>query len=281
LTVSDRRRIIMTKIIDVHTHIYPDAIAHKAVGSIAGFYGIETNYADGTVGSLVEFCKQAGVVKAVAHSVATRPKQVESINNFIASAAQENGLFIPFATLHPAMSEQEIHLEYARIKTLGMKGIKLHPDCQKFPLDGADAFRLFGCLDGQLPVMVHTGDSRYPFSNPKRMIAVAKKFPWIRFIAAHFGGWSEWEDAEGYIGLENVWFDTSSSLAFLAPARAREIIAALGEDRFMFGSDYPMWNAPDELQRLLALGLPESTADKILYGNAAKFFGISELISSL
>lgn len=266
----------MKKIIDVHTHVYPDAIASKAVNSIAGFYGIETTYADGTVGSLLEFCKQAGVVKAVAHSVATSPKQVESINNFIAALAKENDMFLPFATLHPSMREEEISCEYARIKAMGMKGIKLHPDCQKFALDGPDAVRLFGCLDGLLPVMVHTGDRRYRFSNPKKMIAVAKMFPHIRFIAAHFGGWSEWEEAEGYAGLENIWFDTSSTLAFLTPARAREIIALLGEDRFMFGSDYPMWNAPDERKRIAALGLPEATEEKILYGNAAKFFDIED-----
>ena len=264
----------MKRIIDVHTHIYPDAIAKKAVGSIAGFYGIETNYADGTVDSLIGFCRQAEVVKAVVHSVATSPRQVESINSYIAATAKENELFIPFATLHPMMSEQEIKSEYSRIKGISMKGIKLHPDCQKFSLDGQNAARLFGCLDGELPIMVHTGDPRYQFSNPNKMISVAKDFPHLRFIAAHFGGWSEWGEAEGYCGLKNVWFDTSSTLAFLSPERAREIITLLGEDRFMFGSDYPMWNAPDEIKRLAALNLNEDVEEKILYGNAARFFNL-------
>jgi predicted TIM-barrel fold metal-dependent hydrolase len=264
----------MRKIIDVHTHIYPEAIAKKAVASIAGFYGIDTTYADGTIDSLIGFCRQAEVVKAVVHSVATSPRQVESINSFIAATAKEHALFLPFATLHPMMSEQEIKREYARIKELSMKGIKLHPDCQKFALDGQNAARLFGCLDGELPIMVHTGDPRYQFSNPNKMISVAKNFTHLRFVAAHFGGWSEWDETGGYRGLKNVWFDTSSTLAFVPPQRAREMIESLGEDRFMFGSDYPMWNAPDELRRLAALELPEDVEEKILYGNAARFFNL-------
>jgi predicted TIM-barrel fold metal-dependent hydrolase len=263
------------KYIDIHAHIYPDPIAAKAVKAIENFYDIiQTNYQDGTAAGLVRICQRAGVVKAVVHSVATSPRQVESINNFIAEAAASNPMFIPFATLHPDMSAEAVRAECGRIKGLGMRGIKLHPDFQRFDADGKEAVKLFSNIDEDLPVMIHSGDKRYTFSTPKRIISIAKRFPQLRFIAAHFGGYSEWEYAEGYIETPNVYFDTSSSLAFLEPQRAAEIINCLGVERFMFGTDYPMWSADDEIIRVKKLGLSEEDEDKIFYHNAAGFFGL-------
>jgi len=264
------------KIIDVHAHIYPDAIASKAVASIGNFYDIHTDYKDGTVDALTAICLAAGVDKVVVHGVATTAKQVESVNNFIADTADQNPLLIPFGTLHPDMTKEELSAEYARMKSRGIRGIKLHPDFQKFAADGKEAFKILSCLDGELPVMLHTGDKRYNFSNPKRIISLAKSFPAIKFIAAHFGGYSEWEYAEDYKEVSNVYFDTSSSLAFLDPERARQMIAFLGEDRFMFGSDFPMWSAADEKERIKKLGLSQETLEKIYYQNAAKFLNIQE-----
>lgn len=267
---------MIQKIIDFHTHIYPTAIAAKAVASIEDFYEIRTGNKDGTEDALEQISKRAGAVRVVVCSVATHPKQVDSINSYLAQAAARNPRFIPFCTLHPDMSEAAIKAEYARIKELGMKGVKLHPDFQRFAADGKEAEKLLGCLDGALPVLIHSGDKRYRLSNPDRIINAAKRFPYIKLVAAHFGGYSQWEYAENYKDIANAYFDTSSSLAFLSSQRARQIICDLGADRFLFGSDYPMWSAVDELERLQKLELDDDSLDKILYYNAARLLGLSD-----
>jgi hypothetical protein len=44
-------------------------------------------------------------------------------------------------------------------------------------------------------------------------------------------------------------------------------------EKFMFGTDYPMWRHRDELDRFLRLNLSEAEREAILYNNAAKLFG--------
>ena len=42
----------------------------------------------------------------------------------------------------------------------------------------------------------------------------------------------------------------------------------------LFGTDYPMWNPAQELERFLALHLPQRDEENILYNNAARLFGL-------
>ena len=79
---------------------------------------------------------------------------------------------------------------------------------------------------------------------------------------------------EVYRELPNVWFDTSSALFRLPPERALQLIEVLGHRRFLFGTDFPMWDHRQELDRFLALGLPEEVRDDILSRNFRRLFGV-------
>ncbi len=89
---------VMDKIIDIHAHIYPEKIAKKAVESIGSFYGISMVGGNGTSENLIASGGKIGVEKYVVHSTATKPEQVESINNFICGECKLHGEFIGFAT---------------------------------------------------------------------------------------------------------------------------------------------------------------------------------------
>ena len=71
------------RVIDAHCHVYPAAIAPKAVGGTDAFYGV-TSAHDGTVDTLIEKEMSVGVDHCIIQSVANTPKQVKSINEFIA-----------------------------------------------------------------------------------------------------------------------------------------------------------------------------------------------------
>ena len=90
------------KIIDIHTHVYPDAIAEKAAGSIREFYQTSDNM-DGTVSTLLRRGSEAGISRFVILPVAIRADRVQSINHFITETAAGNNRFIGFGTLHAAM----------------------------------------------------------------------------------------------------------------------------------------------------------------------------------
>ena len=161
-------------------------------------------------------------------------------------------------------------------KELGLLGVKMHPDFQKFNIDDPvmlPAYRRLAEL--RMPILFHIGDNRYDYSAPERLARVVDKVPDLRCIAAHLGGYRRWESAKHVLaGAPHVYYDTCSSLPFLQKEEAREMIGILGADRMFFGTDFPMWGHRAELDRFLALDLPDETADRILYGNFAAFFGI-------
>ena len=62
------------RIFDAHCHIYPDAIATKAVEGIDRFYGgIRFQHYDGTTGTLLRNGRETGITHFLVHSVATTP----------------------------------------------------------------------------------------------------------------------------------------------------------------------------------------------------------------
>lgn len=262
------------KIIDAHAHIYPEKIAGRAVHNIENFYDISAE-CNGTPGNLTENGSAVGAVRYLVHSTATKKEQVTHINDFIISQTETYDCFVGFGTLHYDMSAAEIIAETERIAEAGIAGIKLHPDCQHFLIDDPvmDAIYL-ACRDNGLPILIHTGDRRYTNSRPERLARTARRFPRLRFIAAHFGGYSCWDSVDCYLGTDNVWFDTSSSLFKMREGLAEELIEKFGADRFLFGTDYPMFNYAHELERFYSLDLDEDTQRKILFGNAAQFLGL-------
>lgn len=262
------------RIIDMHAHIYPPKISQKAVDAISNFYNLGMAGTEGTAEELKGLAIKANAVKIVIHSVATSCRQVTSINNFVAKEGKNDSIFMPFATLHPDMTKEELRAEISRFHTLDMKGVKLHPDFQEFAIDSDRAYKIFEELDGSIPIQLHTGDKRKTFSHPSQMVKAANDFPHIRFIAAHLGGYTEWEDAKLYENANNVYFDSSSSLAFLSSQKANNLISLLGVDRIMFGTDFPMWNYEGELELLYKLNLSKENLQKILFHNANKFMNL-------
>lgn len=269
------------KIIDSHCHIFPDKIAQKATDSIDIFYGIsETGVINGcgfvgTAKALINQCDSVGVDKCLVTSVATTPHHAQSINSFIASEVKLfPERFIGFGSLHPDSETLEEDTEH--LIELGLKGVKLHPDIQNFKVDDPKVIKIFEiCNKKNLPVLLHTGDSRYDNSNPDRVEKILKLFPDLIIIGAHFGGWSMWDKApEILCKYKNFYVDTCSSFYALSKERARAIIELYGINRVIFGTDFPMWKQEDELKFLFSLGLSEEDLQNILYRNLAKFLNI-------
>lgn len=260
------------KIIDAHSHIFPEKIAQKATEAISEFYGIPMDHC-GCSQELIDSGSKINVLKYLVCSSATTPIQVQSINDFISRQCKAHNEFFGFGTLHPGMKEFDCEIE--RIMQLGLHGIKLHPDFQKFFIDDDDAIFMYKSLaKAKLPILFHTGDARYDYSAPKRLYNILQQVPDLICVAAHFGGYQRWEEAHDFLKCDNVYFDTSSTLFALSKDDAVSLIDYFGEDKFMFGSDFPMWDHAEELERYLNLGLSDERNEKILHGNFEKLYRI-------
>ena len=266
--------ITLYPIVDCHCHIYPEKIAAKAVESIGKFYDLPMTY-NGTAAEMIEKRREAGITHSVVFSVATKPSQVRSINEFIASEVGALPGLTGLGTAHPASEDQRADID--RIVTLGLKGVKLHPDIQGFALDDPRCFEIYElCRERGLLLLLHLGDLRYDYSNPNRLIPVLKKFDGLKIVGAHLGGWSLWKKAqEELCRFRNFSVDCSSSLAFMSSEDAKAIIRAYGAERVLFGTDYPMWEFKKELERFFDLGLSDEENRLILYKNSAEIFGIA------
>lgn len=259
------------QIIDFHTHIYPDAIAHKAAQSIRDFYNIGNSNLDGTVDLLLQCCSEAGIDRCVVLPVALRPDRVTGINNFIVEETKRYPQFTGFGTVHASM--ENLTDEAQRIMGLGLHGIKMHPDSQGFPIDDPLLYPLYETIQGKLPVMLHMGDCRYDFSHPARLRNVLNQFPELEVIAAHFGGYSMYETAFEYLYDTKCFFDISSSIMFMEKGVAEHYIGRYGAERMLFGSDFPLWDPRDEVRTFLDLDLTHKQKEQIAYKNALYVLG--------
>lgn len=255
---------------DAHAHIYPGKIAEKATASVGDFYGIEMQNV-GLPHVLAERGGKAGIDRFLVCSVATKVEQVRSINEFIEKKCKEYPQFVGLAAWHQDV--KDIAAEMDDIQKRGLVGIKLHPDFQKFQIDDEKMLPVYEEANRRgLPVLFHTGDCRMDFSSPRRLQNILEKIPDFTCIAAHLGGYTQWEEARRELRGTNVYIDTSSSLFRVTPEEAKESIAHFGVGHTMFGTDFPMWQPEEELRRFFALGFTEEENRKILFENFARLF---------
>ena len=270
-------------IIDAHAHIYPSKIAAKAVIAVGHFYGLsDEEFAthmsgDGTVEDLLGNCQKTPITNFIVHSVATTARSVQSINTFLASEAAVHPEFIGFGTMHPDCPDMES--EVNRAIDLGLHGFKLHPDTQQVNMDDPRLMQFYEIIAGRLPVVIHTGDYRYTFSDPRRLKRILKTFPDLVVDAAHLGGWSIYDRGydilhEELLGEERLFVDASSSFAWTGRRHMRELVRMWGADRVMFGSDYPMWDPGFDLNEMMNCGFTDDELELILYKNAECFSGV-------
>jgi hypothetical protein len=119
---------------------------------------------------------------------------------------------------------------------------------------------------------------RYPGKTPMRLAelyAFLKAYPRNRVVLAHWGGGLFFYGLlkrEVRTVLENVWFDTAASPFLYEPAIYRAAVEIAGEDRVLFGSDYPLIQPDRYLRELSEAGLSRDALEKVTGGNAERVF---------
>lgn len=258
--------------IDFHSHIYPDAIAPRAADSIREFYHLGDDSMDGKAQTLLERSTEAGVDKFVILPVALRPTNTRHINDFIIGEVARQPRFYGYGTIHAGMQDSCREVEY--IMERGLLGLKMHPDSQVFPIDDPRLFPVYDMVQDKLPILFHMGDQRFDYSHPARLRKVLDLFPRLRVIAAHFGGYSMYDTAAELLYDKDCFFDVSSSLMFMEEGVAEKYINHYGAERFVYGSDFPMWDPVKEMERFMRLRLTDSQIEQIAHITAEGILGI-------
>lgn len=258
--------------IDFHSHVYPDAIAPKAADSIREFYHLGDDAMDGKVQTLLEQGTKAGIEKFVILPVALRPSRTRHINDFILEEVAKEDRFYGYGTIHAGMENLCEEVEY--IMANGLRGLKMHPDSQVFAIDDPRLFPVYDMIGDQLPILFHMGDHRFDYSHPARLRKVLDLFPKLKVIAAHFGGYSMYDTAAELLYDKDCFFDVSSSLMFMEEGVAEKYINHYGAQRFVYGSDFPMWDPVVEMERFMRLHLTDAQKEQIAHITAEGILGI-------
>ena len=266
-------------IIDFHAHCFPDELAKKAIPILEGKAGIKAWY-DGTLAGLRRLMVDAGIDCTVIQPIATKPAQTRTINDWSAciqhNSLQDDdirGRIVALGSIHPDYPGWKDELK--RIKDLGLKGLKYHPDYQEFFVNEKRMFPVYEeIFKMDFILLFHAGiDIGLPepcHCTPERLLNVLKVCPGGKIIAAHMGGFKCWDDVEKYLVGQDIYFDTSYSIGWMDDGQAKRIIENHGYEKVLFGTDAPWALQKEEIDKLGKLGSDDSARNAILGGNARK-----------
>lgn len=265
-------------LIDFHTHVFPDKIAHRAIEKLKE--GIITTQGSlilspqngGTLSELLSVMDKCGVDISVIMPIATSPTQHTTINAY-AKEITDNNRIISFGSIHPLQEDWESALE--TIAQNGLRGIKLHPEFQDFFVDEPIVCEIVKkCEELKLYVLFHCGvDFGYHppvHCTPERLRTVLDKTGCKNIIAAHLGSFMMWDDVVKYLVGTCVMMDTSMTSGYLEKEKCKEIIRTHGADKFLFGSDAPWGSPKNALDYLMSLNLGNEENELITHKNAEK-----------
>ena len=119
-------------VVDAHVHVYPEKIALRAAESVGDFYQYPM-FKEGSIPAMLAAVEGSPITHHIIYSVATKPSNVESINDFIAAECEKHPNFVGFMAMHQDYPNPEAEIE--RAIGLGLRGMKLHPDTQKVNMD--------------------------------------------------------------------------------------------------------------------------------------------------
>jgi len=213
-------------------------------------------------------------------------------NEFVAELVKEgDGRIIGFASVVPFAETTGIPREdpvetlgYA-VRTLGLKGLKLHPLIQGFALNDPGLVPVVSAAgDLGVPVLFHTGPAngragRLANGFIELLDDLAIMCPNTVLIAGHANPLSD----APYLARKhrNVYLETSISWARwgrLIPGLVRQVVEDSGPDKILYGTDFSI----DRDQRVVdtnavldASGLSGDDLALVYGGNAARLLGLS------
>ena len=263
-------------IIDFHTHIFPDGIAPKTIPFLEQRSGVKAN-TDGMLKGLLCAMEQRGVDLSVVHPVVTKPSQFESVNTFAKYVNDTcEGKLLSFGGIHPDCEDYKAKLDY--IKSLGLPGIKLHPDYQGVFIDDVRYMNIIEYADELgLMILTHAGvDIGLPepvHCPPDRMRRVIDAIGPKKLIAAHMGGWKQWEMVYDYLAGENIYMDTAFCMDYISQEMFCKLWEKHDKDKILFATDSPWGEAGKTIAQLKEMPLDKDAIEDILANNAKKLLG--------
>ncbi len=137
------------------------------------------------------------------------------------------------------------------------------------------------CAEADKPMLLHTNEPvghAYPGKAPmtlRGLYGLVKACPETRFQLAHLGGglfFFELLKKEVREVMRNCVFDSAAAPFLYSPSIYDVFCSLAGEERLLYGSDWPLLGLPRYLKDIQSSGLVARARTKHLGGNAAEFW---------
>lgn len=280
-------------IVDGHVHSFQNReTANKVIEAFNKVYTIEfKNPGTSDIDDLQEEMKKSRIDYAVLANFTT-PRHLINNNNWTLEVCNKEKSLIPLISFHPDMEEnkEELFTDYIE---RGARGIKLHPMAQGFNPDDSKLYGLYSiCAELKLPVVFHCGrvaNARLnEFSDLDSIQPILERFPDMPVVLTHMVDGNVEDCLKVSRDYKNVYFDTSivvtgySEIAatnepsWLDDGIVIDVFNKIGEERIIFGSDYPWGSMYDDLLRMKNINISKNKLKAIMGGNAMKLFRINK-----
>ena len=275
--------------IDIHVHPWSADFMKKngPIMRACGFFRLDVSRLPKSVGQLLDEMDEAGVARAVilgqdAHATPNPAfKNYTLRNDEVAGlAARSKDRLVPFAGVDPNSGKDAVRELKRAATALGMKGLKVHGSANSvFLNDRRLMYPIYDyCQENGLPILFHTGttglgDCEIRYSKTELLDEVCQSFPDLKVVIAHFG-WP-WPEVALAIALRNpnVFIDVSGWKPRYVPPGVLPYLNGILQDRFLFGTDYPMLRQKewmDDFRANLEPKLRPGVSQKLLSSNAKR-----------
>ena len=258
-----------------HAHVFPESVNP-----------------DGTIDRLLRLLDACGIDQAVCFAPFAQQMDGQGVghNDWLARelGSRRNDRLYGFGTID--FRREDVKEQVRAAADLGFRGLKLHPNTQKFDVLGERAMQVYAAAEEREMFLVfHTGVHHYRIENYRvtKFDEVAHHFPTLRFTLEHVGGWSFFNEAiavifnnipfppdparprgNAFAGLTSCFTPNWLRFWYLPPERLAELLMQVGAEYLIFGLDFP-YNleeniryalkrlndeVPDEHHRALILG---------------------------
>ena len=250
---------------------------------------------EGTVEELLRLMDECEIERAVAFAPFGRIKQLDIDQNtwLYDQIKTRSDRLIGFGTID--MSAGNYGSQVDHIKELGFPGIKLHPAAQRFHILSEPLLEVYSrAEEADLFLVFHTGVHWHRLLDFRlvEFDEIAYRFPRLRFSLEHVGGYAFFHEAIAviqnnslrqhpggkgtvYAGLTSV-FSPEAPHWYLPPSKIEELIFLVGENRVIFGLDFPYNSAAyirHAIDTIRHLNISQSAVERILGGNLRQLLG--------
>lgn len=194
----------------------------------------------------------------------------DKISDFVKANPQR---LIGFSCIIPSWGEEAVLEMEKAVKNPQMKGIKLHPAINKYYVDSPVVNPIMEmAVAADMPLLFHCGADEY--SHPRKLGHLAQQFKQAKIIMGHMGEEAVVEGIQVAKENPNIFLDTAGS--YNRYNIMVEAINYVGEERILFGTDFPAYNPGPEISKVRDAKITARQKELIFGLNAARLLNLKK-----